>query len=284
MYKHYRKTLYIIEIMEPRLNKRTGIANRNRNMYTLILYKSISSQVSIATPPITTGLVLQIDAKFGSYNDGQTVSTMPDYSGTVSAGTCTAVTWSANGLSTGNPGFQFNGTSSYINYGNVNNLGTKSTAFFCVYKKTTDKSMCLLAKSLYGGADYRYVYHLEDGAGTLPFTFYSIIGSNFTTTAGSLDPITTPLVTSFTWDRSGPSRLTVNNVTTTGSLTHSQSFSSSMNLLVGVYPDGSGLAPHSSYHLNGVISELLLYHVTTPFTTQQTADITTYLKTKWGVA
>jgi hypothetical protein len=42
--------------METRLNKRTGIANKNRNMYTLILYKSINSQVPFA-PIYTTGLI-----------------------------------------------------------------------------------------------------------------------------------------------------------------------------------------------------------------------------------
>jgi hypothetical protein len=70
--------------METRLNKRTGIANKNRNMYTLILYKSITPQNTLLTPTDVGGCLLWLDgwdpAGNGSGTNGQTYTTIVDKS------------------------------------------------------------------------------------------------------------------------------------------------------------------------------------------------------------
>jgi hypothetical protein len=90
----------MIEIMETRLNKRTGIANKNRNMYTLILYKSINSQSAPVMPYTWSNCLLFYDgfdpSATGSLTNGASITTLVNK---VSGGTNATIqngTWTSD--------------------------------------------------------------------------------------------------------------------------------------------------------------------------------------------
>jgi hypothetical protein len=216
-------------------------------------------------------------SKLSGLSDGSGISTWIDRSPNVYSGTAVSSplyrTNSANGL----PVIRFNGTSQYIDFGNVLNIGTAPIYVFAVYKHSDTTSTPVFGKTSSGANSGRWGIYRT----TLPAT-YSFVDINGTVyQAGNTDAATTNLLlTNSTWDRSNLTIFTNGTQKGTVAASDSSFLSNSAQLLVGGFGNASGTGTPSSF-MNGDIAELIVYRGN--LTTVQRQMVEGYLAHKWGL-
>ena len=157
-----------------------------------------------------------------------------------------------------NPALQFNGSSTYLNGGDILDLGNSSWTWFVVGRVNVNQwSRPYLSKTRYGsGSDCRYSLASSNiifrpGPSSTEYNFgYS-----------ALNPINT--WHSIVWENN---RNTLENIIyVNNALRSSASFSdNNMNspnsFLIGGYGNSSGTSPNSNYYLDGQIAEIIAFN------------------------
>jgi hypothetical protein len=179
---------------------------------------------------------------------------------------------SINGLSA----VQFNGSSQYITFGNVLNVGTSHIHVFVITRFTGDAAV--IGKSSYRANLGRWAIYRGASDGGLGFSVDASPGAF----APFADTTTTTQLLRGSWDRStlsitqnGTQRASATLANTTTNLTNTD------NLLVAAYGNSTGTGVQPGFFLNGVIGEILVYIGT--LTVSQRQQIEGYLAWKWGL-
>jgi hypothetical protein len=207
---------------------------------------------------------------------GTTLTQWRDKSSNAYVGTAVAspALATVNGL----PAVTFNGSSQYINFGDVADLGSNQLNLFVVSRFNTSADGTLVAKSYYGEQAYRY--SLLRAGGALTPLLQALGGPQG---SGIADTNTSTRLLSWTWDRS--TVILYQNGTSVFSTAYSSAatFDSAQFLLIGAYnyDVGGGVPPTPGLYLNGSINEILFYFTT--LTTAQRQQVEGYLAWKWGL-
>jgi hypothetical protein len=178
---------------------------------------------------------------------------------------------SINGLSA----VQFNGSSQYITFGNVLNLGASHVHVFAVTRFTGDGTV--IGKTSYRGFFGRWSIYRGAGDGGLGFSVDASPGA-FSRFA---DTTTTTQLVRGSWDRSTLSITQNGTQRASNTLVNTADFSNTDNLLVAAYGNSDGTGVQPGFFLNGVIGEILVYLGT--MTTVQRQQVEGYLAWKWGI-
>lgn len=232
------------------------------------------------SPTQLGGLNLWLDAsQLTGLTNGQALTTWVDKSANAYTGTAVAgPTYQTNVLNS-KPIVRFNGTSQYVDFGNVVNIGTNSgLTIFSIIKFNTATNAGIVNKTLFGPGTGRWAQWRDSGnIGT-----FVALDNLAPPEAKYLDSSTTPMLLETAWDRQTISIF--KNATQQGASVASVSAANLTNtykLLVAAYNDGTGLAPQAGYYYNGDVAEVLVYLVPlTPFDRQKVEG---YLAWKWGL-
>ena len=226
------------------------------------LYTEGEGQANTSSALLTEGTSLA-NGLVGLWTfDGPTISgtTVDDLSGNGNNGTYYGATPTIGKLG---QALSFNGSSSYVNMGNVLNMGTNNwtaSAWF----KTTDTSTYagIVGKALYGEQIGRWSIAMNDGADN----FECITTNDFTgdgivaTTSGTPYQDGEWHLVTCVWDRSGNLTIYIDGVaqnSTDISAYAGDNFSTSDDLYVGSYEDATGLSP--DYYFPGSIDDVRVY-------------------------
>jgi hypothetical protein len=179
------------------------------------------------------------------------------------------------------PGVTFNGTSQYISFGNVLNMGTSSIYVFSVCKYDTTGDGTIIAKASYRGNPGRWFLTRAavDGG--------QLMGIDIGTSTGVpafSDTTTNVQLFSGYWDRSAVYVLQNGTQRATTSLVSSSNLSNTDPLYVAAYPNSTGTAPNTigGYtYLSGKIGEIIVYLGS--LTAGERQQVEGYLAWKWGL-
>jgi hypothetical protein len=179
------------------------------------------------------------------------------------------------------PGVTFNGTSQYISFGNVLNMGTSPIYVFSVCKYDTTGDGTIIAKASYRGNPGRWFLTRAavDGG--------QLMGIDIGTSAGIpafSDTTTNVQLFSGYWDRSAVYVLQNGTQRATTSLVSSSNLSNTDPLYVAAYPNSTGTAPNTigGYtYLSGKIGEIIVYLGS--LTAGERQQVEGYLAWKWGL-
>lgn len=172
---------------------------------------------------------------------------------------------------------RFNGTSQYINFGNVLNLGLNSLTIFAVTKFT---GTCgIVGKTAFGPGAGRWLFNYDTTYASGPQIFIDD-GTNPAATAAFTNY---QLYTVYSMQNN---RNTFSSIYTNGTLLNArffsvtpQNLSNTFPLYVASYPNGTGTAPQAGYYLNGDIAEIIVYFKY--LTTTEMQQVEGYLANKW---
>jgi hypothetical protein len=232
------------------------------------------------SPTQLSGLNLWLDAtQITGLTNGQALTTWVDKSANAYTGTAVAgPTYQTNVLNS-KPIVRFNGTTQYVDFGNVVNIGTNSgLTIFSIIKFNTATNAGIVNKTLFGPGTGRWAQWRDSGnIGT-----FVALDNTAPPEAKYADSSTTPMLLETAWDRQTISIF--KNATQQGASVASVSAANLTNtykLFVAAYNDGTGLAPQAGYYYNGDVAEVLVYLVPlTPFDRQKVEG---YLAWKWGL-
>jgi hypothetical protein len=238
-------------------------------------------QSQVFRPTQISGCALWLDASDPDGNgvapaNGASLSTWKDKSLNGFSGTAVNSPKYQINIQNKLPGIQFNGTSQYINFGNVVNLGTSQIFVFSVAQFTGDGSV--IAKSSFRGNAARWFIIRSAVDGGLSF------GADATgagVVAAFSDSTTSTQLVGGIWDRTSLYIFQNGTQKATASLSSSSSLSNTDPLYVGAYPNDTGTGPQSGLYLNGYIFEILVYRAS--ITDTQRQQIEGYLAWKWGL-
>lgn len=229
-------------------------------------------------PTQIAGCALWLDATDSTSMtlSGANVAEWRDKSSNAYAGTAvSSPTLQANSIN-GLSAVQFNGSSQYITFGNVLNVGTSHLHVFVITRFTGDAAV--IGKSSYRANLGRWSIYRGASDGGLGFSVDASPGAF----APFADTTTTTQLLRGSWDRStlsitqnGTQRASATLANTTSNLTNTD------NLLVGAYGNSTGTGVQPGFFLNGVIGEILVYIGT--LTVSQRQQIEGYLAWKWGL-
>ena len=237
------------------------------------------------SPSTFGGMQLWLDAsQLTGLSNGGSLSTWTDRSSNAYVGTAVAsptfVTNSINGL----PIVRFNGSTQYINFGNVINVGTNGgLAIFAVAKYANANPGSIVAKSIYGGEVGRWALWRNESS-QMNLTIAN--SSNNLTVYNAIygDTNTAARLHTATWDRRNLYLYSNATLCNTVAGVDTGNLSNSRALYVGAYGNGAGSGPQSNtpnLMFNGDMAEVLVYTANvTPFIRQQ---IEGYLSWKWGL-
>jgi hypothetical protein len=176
----------------------------------------------------------------------------------------------------GRPAVAFNG-SQVFDFGDVADLGSANLNMFVVCQFTTTGAGSVIAKSLYGDAQYRYSL-LRQSESLLVL----LQGDGGSAAPGVADTSTAPRVISWTWDRTTQTLYLNGTSVLSASFANTATFNSTYKLLIGGYNDGTGGTPPMSFlAFNGTIGEVLFLFGT--LTSVQRQQVEGYLAQKWGL-
>jgi len=231
---------------------------------------------SVFTPTSFSSLQLWLDAsQLTGFTNGQALTTWNDLSPNGFPGTATGGPTYQTNVTNSLPTVRFNGTSQYVNFGNVLNMGVSSLNMFAVYKQNTSGSpTAVFGKTSYRGNAGRWALTRD------PSTQFLFEGSSGGATAGYSDSSTSFQINSGGWDRTTITIFQNGTSAGTASLVNSANLSNSDPLVVGAYPNGSGGFP-PQFYMNGDIAELLVYNRALSTPDRQTVE--GYLAWKWGL-
>jgi hypothetical protein len=234
-------------------------------------------QTSI-TPAVVGGCKLWLDATDSTTFtlSGSNVTQWRDKSGSGYIGTAVnspvLQSNSINGLSA----VQFNGTSQYITFGNVLNLGTSHANVFAVTRFTGDAGIIGKSSSRWFFGRWALYRFASDGGLT-----WFVDADPAWAKADVADTTTTTQLLQGSWDRSTVSLTQNGTRRASNAFVNTSNFSNTDPLLVGAYADGNGTGLRPGFFLNGVIGEILVF--LGPMTTSQRQSVEGYLSWKWGL-
>jgi hypothetical protein len=206
---------------------------------------------------------------------GSNISQWRDKSSNGFAGTAvSSPTLQSNSIN-GLPAVQFNGSSQYINFGNVLNIGTSQISVFAVTRFTGNAGV--VGKGNYCGTFGRWgLYRYESTA-----TMYVDNSPNPGGVANFSNSATTTQLLAGSWDRTTVTGLQNGVQQGSASFSSSSNFSNTHLLIVGGFVTCDATAGVPGFYLNGVIGEVLIY--LGPVTTLQRQQVEGYLAWKWGL-
>jgi hypothetical protein len=212
---------------------------------------------------------------------GSNITQWRDKSSNAFAGTAvsspTLQSNSINGLSA----VQFNGSSQYITFGNVLNLGTSPVSVFAVTRFTGNAGIVGKVSSRWFSGRWGLYRFASDG-GLVWYADASPSGANIVYADTKVaDTTTTTQLLQGSWDRSTLSLTQNGTQRSSNTFVNTSNLSNTDNLLVGGYADGDGTGIRSDFFLNGVIGEILVY--LGALTVSQRQQVETYLADKWGL-
>lgn len=227
------------------------------------------------SPTSFSGLGLWLDAsQLTGLTNGGALTTWVDRSTNAFSGTAisgpTYITNSVNGL----PVVRFNGTSQYINFGNVLNIGTNTGIAVFSVVKINSTSGGIVGKAVYGPGDARWSLYRD----TSVSRFFINAGSDATESTFN-DSSTVVQLMEGVWNRQ--TQIIYQNGSQQASVTKASSatLTNTFPLWVGAYPNST--ASGVQFYLNGDIGETIVYMSNiTPFIR---AQIEGYLTWKWGL-
>jgi hypothetical protein len=234
-------------------------------------------QTSI-TPAVVGGCKLWLDATDSTTFtlSGSNVTQWRDKSGSGYIGTAVnspvLQSNSINGLSA----VQFNGSSQYITFGNVLNLGTSPVSVFAVTRFTGDGAIIGKSSSRWFFGRWALYRFASDGGLT-----WFVDADPAWAKADVADTTTTTQLLQGSWDRSTVSLTQNGTRRSSNAFVNTSNFSNTDRLLVGAYADGDGTGLRPGFFLNGVIGEILVF--LGPMTTTQRQSVEGYLSWKWGL-
>lgn len=231
---------------------------------------------SVFSPTMFDNLQFWLDAsQLTGFTNGQALTTWVDKSTNAYSGTAIGGPTYQTNVINSLPIVRFNGSSQYVNFGNVLNMGVSSLNMFAVYKQNTSGSpTAVFGKTSYRGNAGRWVLTRD------PSTLFLFEGSSGGATAGYSDSSTSFQINSGGWDRTTITIFQNGTSAGTAPLVNSANLSNSDPLVVGAYPNGSGGFP-PQYYMNGDIAELLVYNRALSTPDRQTVE--GYLAWKWGL-
>jgi hypothetical protein len=180
---------------------------------------------------------------------------------------------SINGLSA----VQFNGSSQYVTFGNVLNLGTSHVHVFAVTRFTGDGA--IVGKTSFRAFFGRWGLYRNAGDGGLAWYADATPAAGNNTTFA--DTTTTTQLLRGSWDRSTVSITQNGTLRSSNTFVNTSNLSNTDNLLVAAYGNSDGTGVQPGFFLNGVIGEILVYLGT--MTTVQRQQVEGYLAWKWGI-
>jgi hypothetical protein len=176
----------------------------------------------------------------------------------------------------GLPAVTFNGTSQYIDFGDVADLGTAPLNIFAVSRFNAGASGAIIAKSRLGVSQNRWALFRE---GSTLYTF--AIGDSGQGVLSYNDTNNSRRLLSWTWDRSTQTLYQNGSSIASGGYTNASFIDSTNNLLVGFYNNTSGGGGGNGYYFGGSINEIVGIFGT--LTTTQRLQIEGYLAEKWNL-
>ena len=238
---------------------------------------------AVVLPTSIPGCALWLDATDSTSMtlSGSNLSQWRDKSSNAFAGTAvsspTLQSNSINGLSA----VQFNGSSQYITFGNVLNLGTSSISVFAVTRFTGDAGIVGKTSSRWVSGRWGLYRFASDG-GLVWYADASPSGANIVHADTKVaDTTTTTRLLQGSWDRSTLSLTQNGTQRASNTFVNTSNLSNTDTLLVGGYGNGDGTGVRSDFFLNGVIGEILVY--LGALTVSQRQQVEGYLAWKWGL-
>lgn len=183
---------------------------------------------------------------------------------------------------TGAQSVTFNGSSQYIDFGNVGNFGTNPLHIFTVCTLNNTSPNYIVAKTRYASSQYRWNFGRESG--TLGGTVQTeATGAGFGTSTGVTDSSTNRRLLGYSWDRSSTNLFINGRVVASTPLINTSNVTQTNNLLIGAVNNSSGgVPPQTGFLLNGSINEIVMVYAS--LTALQRQQIEGYLARKWGLA
>ena len=242
-------------------------------------YSSIIPLTRAFAPVDVPGLQLWLDAADPSTLtlSGTSVTAWRDKSSNNYSSTVfNSPTYSSSSLN-GLPGITFNGTSQYMNFGNVLNIGTSSIYVFVISKFDSTANGGIIGKtSARGGVTGRWALYRFASDGGLGYLFDN---SNAATSGFVADSSTEPRLLTLYWDRSNSFLFQNGSQIITRTFAYTSNFTGTDPLYVAAYPNSTATAP--AFYFPGKIGEILVYLGS--LTTIQRQQVEAYLARKWGL-
>jgi hypothetical protein len=230
------------------------------------------------SPTQLSGLNFWLDAsQLTGLTNGQALTTWTDKSANAYVGAAVAgPTYQTNVLNS-KPIVRFNGTSQYVDFGNVVNIGTSlGISVFSVFRNSTGGNGSIVAKSISGPGAGRWAMLRET-----TMQYFASIDTNAPATASFADATTTAQLLDGVWDRSTLTIYQNGNLRASTLNVSSSNLTNTNPLYVGAYPNAAGTAPQAGLYLNGDIAETIVY--LSPLTFFDRQKVEGYLAWKWGL-
>jgi len=244
------------------------------------LQGSLSLLTTFSVPGIS-GCTLWLDAADSStftFSSGSNISQWRDKSSSALTGTAVnSPTLIQSGIN-GFPSVSFNGSSQYINFGNVLNMGTNHIYVFVVCQFSSTASGGVVGKTSARGNPARWALLRESGNMIMIIEGASVAINNCT----YADSSTRARVLTGYWDRSNVFNLENGIQRAVVALADTTSLSNTDPLYIGAYPNSTGTGPLAGLYFGGTIAEIIVYQAA--LTTTQRQQVETYLASKWGVS
>jgi hypothetical protein len=238
---------------------------------------------AVVLPTSIPGCALWLDATDSTSMtlSGSNLSQWRDKSSNGFAGTAvSSPTLQANSIN-GLSAVQFNGSSQYITFGNVLNLGTSPISVFAVTRFTGNAGIVGKVSSRWFSGRWGLYRFASDG-GLVWYADASPSGANIVYADTKIaDTTTTTQLLQGSWDRSTLSLTQNGTQRASNTFVNTSNLSNTDTLLVGGYGNGDGTGVRSDFFLNGVIGEILVY--LGALTVSQRQQIEGYLAHKWGL-
>jgi hypothetical protein len=220
------------------------------SLYTAVQTYQTSLGRAVNTPVYNNSLVLNLDAGNANSYPG-TGTTWFDLATSTNGSLVNSPTFNSNQ-------FTFNGTNQFVNFGNINNIGTDSVTLAAWIKTTGNQDYAgIIGKAFYGDKLGRFSLHTRTG-GKLGIITHNLQGGTLQIT----EVISTQNINTGNWffvvgviDRSYGNKLYINGVLDGVSTrdTSGVNWSTTDNFTIGFY-NGNG-----SGYFNGSISNAFMY-------------------------
>jgi hypothetical protein len=241
-----------------------------------------TSNVGAFVPTQISGCQLWLDAQttFAAFSNNQVISTWADRSANAFSGAAVASpTVVTNGIN-GQRAVQFNGTSQYVNFSNVINLGTNPLYIFALVDFDSTANGAIIGKTSFRGLAGRWFLNRDNVNSLGPAAGFDATGSGVV--ASFVGTSTEPQLFRGSWDRSEIRIFENGFLRATNTLVNSSNLSNTDPLWVGAYPNSTATAPQSGFFLNGKVGEILVYNSALTFPQQE--QIEGYLAQRWGLS
>jgi hypothetical protein len=245
------------------------------------LQASLTPTLTTFSPSQFSGLSFWLDATDSTtftFSSGSNISQWRDKSSSAFAGTAVSSPVRVQSGINGYPSVNFNGSTQYVDFGNVVNMGTSSIYIFVVCQFSTSANSGVVGKSSARTNAGRWSMIRDAGSGGMALL---IDAAGLGIVAAYADTSTSARILSGYWDRSRIYNVENGALRASTALSSTANLSNTDPLYVGAYQNGTGTGPLAGYFFNGNIGEILVY--TTSLTETQRRQVENYLAAKWGI-